>query len=100
MAQQTLMAVARQYFGPSYVPNAPAEAQEVALHVPDKAAALSGMIGQMQASGADIGAYSEDEWIDVLRGYLDVDDEHLSDYLEQIAGWGIVDVAWYGRSGE
>ena len=47
-------------------------------------------IAEVQAGGADLGRWTEDEWIRALRK-LGLNDEQIADELENVASWGVVD---------
>ena len=58
--------------------------------VVDKEARVNEFLLNLQSSGADLGKWTENEWILALRK-LGLNDEEIADSLENVAGWGVVD---------
>lgn len=58
--------------------------------VKDVNSRVNEFIAEVQANGADLGKWIEEEWILALRK-LGLNDEEIADALENVAGWGVVD---------
>jgi len=52
---------------------------------------LDGFCEALQATGRDLGQYSELEWLETFD-LLGLDPESGANYLEQVASWGVTDV--------
>jgi len=92
MAKPKLSSLVAQILrGSDYVPNAPDSRQKVTRLVISESALVSLTAMEIQQSGGDLSAFSEEEWRDVLADQLGVDEFTMADRLEEIAAWGVVE---------
>ncbi|MDA0366580.1 MAG: hypothetical protein O2843_12085 [Chloroflexi bacterium] len=75
-----------------YTPN---RAKETVVEVVDPGALLNEFLLELQEGGGDISRWSEEDWRSVLCAKFQVCDDEVSDYLERLASWGVVDNDWY-----
>lgn len=87
--KQRLDDLASLYFHGGYRANPRSE--DAGHMIVDRGAALSGFIGSLQAGGNDLSSWTEADWRRVLDEQFAVDEDHMVDYLEDVAGWGVVD---------
>jgi hypothetical protein len=89
----TLRELARRHFRKGgYTPNASDTPERVIV---DQPAVIAQLVQNIQAGANDIGRWTEDEWRDVLSEECGVEDDYMSDALEQVASWGVVDDSYY-----
>lgn len=89
----TLRDLARRHFNPNgYTPNA---GETVVREIVDSSASVTKFVRDLQAGANDLGRWTESEWKDVLTAEFGIDEEYMSDAMEQVASWGVVDDDYY-----
>lgn len=83
----SLHSLARRHF----LGHTPNPSNPLVRQVVDPNAALTGFLLNLQQGHNDIDGWTEAEWKDVLQSELGVGDDDLSDLLENVASWGVVD---------
>lgn len=84
--------VRRHLRSTDYVPNA---GEVPVLEITDQGAMLSKLVQDIQGGANDIGHWTESEWEEVLSEECGVEEDYMSDALEQVASWGVVDDDYY-----
>lgn len=56
----------------------------------DSGVRVNEFVAELQAQGADVGRWSEEQWFEALRK-LGVPEDDLADEMENLASWGVVD---------
>ncbi len=94
----SLKSLVQEWWSGGYTSNPERQRTRLVVVTP---AAWDSFLNWYQARGGDMARYSEDEWRDMLATEFDVPEEYQPDYLESLAGWGVVDDAlWYPEEGE